>query len=86
MQTDYDHLIPAAKVRQTFGISNRTLDGWCADGILPVYYLPGGHRRFMRSDVDELLRKSRARHDERIIELASAELESIELASDRVDA
>ena len=41
-------------------INEATLRQWADRGRLPVYRTPGGHRRFLREDVDALLSRTEA--------------------------
>ena len=49
------------------GIAQSTVRVWTDSGRLPVFYTPGGHRRFLRSDLDAFIQRngagSRARGD-----------------------
>jgi excisionase family DNA binding protein len=49
------------------GIAQSTVRVWTDSGRLPVFYTPGGHRRFLRSDLDSFIQRngagSRARGD-----------------------
>lgn len=42
------------------GVTVRTLQRWAAAGKVPSATLPSGHRRFLRSDVEQLLTPSRS--------------------------
>ena len=44
-------------VSRELGINEATLRQWADRGRLPVYRTPGGHRRFLREDVDALMRE-----------------------------
>lgn len=44
-------------VSRALGINDATLRQWADRGRLPVYRTPGGHRRFLREDVDALMRE-----------------------------
>ena len=44
-------------VSRELGINDATLRQWADRGRLPVYRTPGGHRRFLREDVDALMRE-----------------------------
>ena len=44
-------------VSRALGINDATLRQWADRGRLPVYRTPGGHRRFLREDVEALLRE-----------------------------
>lgn len=43
-------------VSRALGINEATLRQWADRGRLPVYRTPGGHRRFLREDVETLVR------------------------------
>jgi excisionase family DNA binding protein len=42
------------------GIAQSTVRVWTDGGRLPVFYTPGGHRRFLRSDLDLFLARNGA--------------------------
>ena len=42
-------------VSRVLGITEATLRQWADRGRLPVYRTPGGHRRFLREDVEALM-------------------------------
>ena len=44
-------------VSRALGINDATLRQWADRGRLPVYRTPGGHRRFLREDVEALVRE-----------------------------
>ena len=44
-------------VSRALGINEATLRQWADRGRLPVYRTPGGHRRFLREDVEALVRQ-----------------------------
>ena len=46
------------EVSRTLDVNEATLRQWADRGRLPVYRTPGGHRRFLRSDVETLLQAS----------------------------
>ena len=48
------------QVSRTLGINEATLRQWADRGRLPVYRTPGGHRRFLREDVEALLTEAPA--------------------------
>jgi predicted site-specific integrase-resolvase len=48
-----------AEVLRFLHISPRTLERYVATAKLPVAYLPSGHRRYARSDVEALLTRDR---------------------------
>ena len=47
-------------VSKALGINDGTLRQWADRGRLPVYRTPGGHRRFLREDVEALMQESSA--------------------------
>ncbi len=44
-------------VSRALGVNDATLRQWADRGRLPVYRTPGGHRRFLREDVESLMRE-----------------------------
>ena len=48
------------EVCRALEINEATLRQWADRGRLPVYRTPGGHRRFLREDVDALLSRIQA--------------------------
>lgn len=52
-----DDLLKISEAAKRLKISQGTLRGYADKGIIPVVTLPSGHRRFRRSDVEELRRK-----------------------------
>ena len=42
------------------GIAQSTVRVWTDSGRLPVFYTPGGHRRFQRSDLDTFIQRNGA--------------------------
>lgn len=49
--------MPLGAVSRALGINEATLRQWADRGRLPVYRTPGGHRRFLREDVEALVRE-----------------------------
>ncbi len=43
-----------AEACRQLGVHSNTLRRWADNGMLPVYYTPGGHRRFALTDVQAL--------------------------------
>src|SRR5919201_2679030 len=41
------------------GVADSTVRKWAAEGRLPAYSTPGGHRRFRAADLDAFLEESR---------------------------
>lgn len=40
------------------GVSQGTLRAWSELGRVPTYWTPGGHRRYRRADLDQLLARA----------------------------
>ena len=45
-------------VSRMLGITDTTLRQWADQGRMPVYRTPGGHRRFLREDVETLMQET----------------------------
>jgi len=43
------------KAADRLGVHPTTLRRWADNGDVPVYVTPGGHRRFLESDIDEII-------------------------------
>ena len=50
--TDKSQWLSLRDARRLLDVSNTTLRQWADNGYLRVYRTPGGHRRFLRSDVE----------------------------------
>ena len=46
-----DKLLPISKAAEYLNISKATINRWQAKGVLHPIYTPGGHRRFLESDL-----------------------------------
>ena len=55
MPSEPPNLLTPREVAELFGVRTTTLARWARAGRLPVAFTPGGHRRYQREDVDELL-------------------------------
>ena len=55
--TNESRWMPLGAVSRALGINDATLRQWADRGRLPVYRTPGGHRRFLREDVEALVRE-----------------------------
>jgi excisionase family DNA binding protein len=56
VKRSHDELLTTAEVADLARVSRTTVWRWAADGTLPAaVVLPSGHRRFRRSDVEDLL-------------------------------
>jgi len=53
--TQPDRLLTAAEVAEKLRVHQTTVSRWVRDGRLQAMKTPGGHLRFHRADVDELL-------------------------------
>jgi len=53
----YD-LINTSTACKLFGISAKTIRRWCNDGYLPYYTTVGGHKRFSKKTIQEILEKN----------------------------
>lgn len=53
-----DSYLTAAEVCRMLRITDRTLFRYQKAGMISPLILPGGHRRFLRSDVEQLLAAS----------------------------
>ena len=51
-----EYLTPS-QVAGMLHVSPKTVRRWATQGFLPCLVTLGGHRRFLREDVDEVLRK-----------------------------
>lgn len=51
-----EYLTPS-QVAEMLHVSPKTVSRWATQGFLPCLVTLGGHRRFLREDVDEVLRK-----------------------------
>lgn len=56
---EYNEVMGPEDVARVFGVAAKTVTRWAKDGKLPYFLTPGGHRRFYRKDVMELLEKGR---------------------------
>ncbi len=50
-----DRPLTTAQVAALCGVNPSTVRNWTKAGRLPCFRLPGGHRRFLRADVEALL-------------------------------
>lgn len=50
-------MLRMTQAAQLIGVSRYTLRDWCAKGVSPIPFvlLPSGHRRFLKSDVEQYL-------------------------------
>jgi excisionase family DNA binding protein len=54
MSTDHDYLTPG-ELAHAMHVSPKTILRWANQGRIPYIITLGGHRRFLRSDVDSIL-------------------------------
>ena len=52
--TEAVRVMTPAEVAQTFGVDPKTVARWAKSGRLSFIRTPGGHRRFLRSEVETL--------------------------------
>jgi excisionase family DNA binding protein len=57
--SDPDDLLTTTEAGEILGVSGKTVSRYADLGTLPVLTLPSGHRRFRRSDIDDLLAAGR---------------------------
>lgn len=50
-----NELLSSGEVAELFGVHSKTVARWADDGKIKVLRTLGGHRRFRREDVEELL-------------------------------
>lgn len=57
-ETDLDdELLTPAEVAAIFRVNAKTVTRWASQGLLPHSWTPGGHRRYRRSMIEEMLEK-----------------------------
>lgn len=54
-----DRLLTPGEVAKLFRVDPKTVSRWAAAGRLPYIRTPGGHRRFLESDVKALIENGR---------------------------
>jgi excisionase family DNA binding protein len=59
-QTGEDYVTPGEAARHLH-VSPKTINRWANDGRIPCIVTLGGHRRFLREDVDAAVRQMSAR-------------------------
>lgn len=55
-----NEMLTIAHAARVLGVGTRTLERWTEDGLVPVFRLPNGHRRFRRSEIESLLTRDNA--------------------------
>lgn len=58
-------LLRPAEVADLFGVAPRTVTRWADEGKLTPLLTLGGHRRYRRSEVDDLLAEREQGHGQR---------------------
>lgn len=53
-----DYLLRTRDVARMLGVDTRTVRRYVQDGLLEVTSLPGGQFRFLRADVEDMLKKA----------------------------
>ena len=61
---DSERLLTPAEVAAMFRVDPKTVTRWARDGRLTAIRTLGGHRRYLESEVLDLLRTARSRTDE----------------------
>lgn len=52
-------ILTTKKVAEKFGVVPQTVIVWANTGRLPYFRTPGGHRRYLLADVEDLLASTR---------------------------
>lgn len=60
MTSERDYLTPG-EVAEAFHVSPKTIIRWANDGRIPCTMTLGGHRRFRRADVEEVVARAAQR-------------------------
>ena len=56
-ETQETEYLTPSQVARVLHVSPKTVSRWADDGLLPCLVTLGGHRRFPRHEVDEVLRR-----------------------------
>lgn len=57
MTMDRDYLTPG-EVARALHVSPKTVIRWANDGLIPCTMTLGGHRRFLRADIEKVVARS----------------------------
>lgn len=57
-------LLTPREVAALFDVDPKTVNRWAAAGLLGVRRTPGGHRRYLRTEVETVLRTAAVDHPE----------------------
>jgi len=57
MNNNIDNLLSIGEAARLLGVSPETLRNWHKKNLLQPYVTPGGHRRYAKADIENLLRK-----------------------------
>lgn len=52
--------LTTSEAARYLGVSTRTIARYIEAGLLPVFWLPSGHRRIARADLDRIIRRVEA--------------------------
>ncbi len=55
-----EHWLTLGQAAKLLGVAQSTVRAWSDAGRLPVFYTPGGHRRFKESDLESFLTRNGA--------------------------
>jgi excisionase family DNA binding protein len=58
-------MLSSGEVCRILGISKKTLFNWTKKGKLHYIYLPNGHRRFFRVEIDRILGENKVKKEEK---------------------
>lgn len=58
-----DTILTTKQVAEKFAVNPQTVITWAKSGKLAHFRTPGGHRRYLLADVDELLAQTRTPAD-----------------------
>lgn len=56
MKNEYVKLLTPHEVAKAFKVSVKTVARWAESGRIPFVRTPGGHRRYLESDIQERLK------------------------------
>jgi excisionase family DNA binding protein len=62
-EEEAEHLLTPSQVGQLMGVEGRTVTRWAREGRVAAITTPGGHHRFRRSDVDDLINERNTTHE-----------------------
>lgn len=60
---EFEQLLTPAQVAKALAVDSKTVTRWARAGIVKSITFPTGHRRFRRSDIDEILNGTRVEQE-----------------------